>query len=129
METKNRWEDTGHDCPNCGGEILRRTDYLPDGSVSTYHQCPSCQAQWTPDWTPLREGFQRMLASGSGQKRVERLAHVPRWVWFTLLAMVFFILIRVGGGIVLRLLAVPLLIGITIWLIVRLGQDQGWWTF
>lgn len=128
METKNRWEDTGRDCPNCGGEILRRTDHLPDGSISVYNQCSGCEAQWTSDWAPLRTSAAEVINDRPGKRLVERLPPVPRWVWITLLAMVAFILMSIGGAIVFRLLIIPLILGLVVWLLFRLGQDQGWWS-
>ena len=129
METKNQWHDTGRDCPSCGGVILRRKDHLPDGSISIYNQCRTCEAQWSKDWQPLREGRPELLTGERGTRRLERLPAVPRWVWITLGLMFLFITFRLGGGVVLRLLLVPLGVGLMVWLIFRLGQDQGWWSF
>lgn len=128
METKTSWTDTGRDCPYCGGEILLRSDQLPDGSRSQYHQCRVCEAQWTTRWDKLRSGKLHKIAQQKPSNgRLEPIPHMPRWVWVSLLLVVTLIVIRFTGGTILRILLIPALAILMVWLLYRLGRDQGWW--
>lgn len=128
METKTSWTDTGRDCPYCGGEILLRSDQLPDGTLSQYHQCRVCEAQWTTKWDKVRPGkLHKISPQKSSGGRVEPIPQMPRWVWISLILVLGLIVIRFAGASAIRIMIVPVAAVIMIWLLYRLGRDQGWW--
>ena len=129
---RSTWEDTGKDCPYCGGAILQRIDLDEhEQVVLTLYECDTCAAQWDGSWHLLRPG--RRSGRTRNEERGEPTTYwqaddgsISTWVWIALF-VVTALFLRFGGAVFLRL-AIPFVVVSTLaFLIYRLGRDQEWW--
>lgn len=137
IETETTWEDSGFDCDHCGGVILKRIDRetgLPD---RIRLQCRECSCQWDLDGQLVRSGTGTYCKSVPVQKAelqsfdMDDVTHwlnlLSRNLWILLAVIAGVVLLRFGGGIVIRyLLPVVLIVG-SLYALLRYGQRQQWW--
>jgi hypothetical protein len=126
METKTTWDDTGRDCPFCGGQILRRTDEEPT-RITAYYQCQRCGAQWTLGNKLMRESNLPVAEKEGGL--AETLRDVPRWVWLLLGVALLVLVLRLSViGVLLMRFIVPVAF-LTVVLVVGYfyGKWMHWW--
>ncbi len=126
LETKTSWEDSGHDCDHCGGEVLRRTDYLPNGLTDVSLQCRNCGCQWAPDGTWLRVGNGRSCPTAH-QQQTDSPGWLSRRLFVGLGIILLIMMARLGGIGFLRYLLPLAVLGLVIWTVLRLGREYHWW--
>lgn len=139
IETKTTWKDSGFDCDHCGGEILKRTDHETGQPDRTCFQCRVCGCQWSLDGEILRIGDGAYCKAAARERgRVEQstfdVGDLTDWanklsknLWILLAIIAGVVLLRFGGGIVVRYLLPVLLLGGGAYLLLRYGRTQRWW--
>ncbi|RMH00302.1 MAG: hypothetical protein D6706_04230 [Chloroflexi bacterium] len=132
FETKSTWKDSGYDCDHCGGQVYRRTDFLPGKRKQTYYQCQSCGCQWGLNGGVLRVGNGRYCFQAQQERQETLVESVPAWLTShrTLLLIGFIVLLilfRFGGLMLLRLLIPLVLVGFVVYSIWKWGREQSWW--
>ncbi len=126
FETKTTWEDSGHDCEHCGGEVLRRVDTLPGGSVETLFQCRDCGCQWSEDGKWVRVGDGRFCQSAH-RRQTGLTGSYSRRLFIALGVLLLLLAARLGGIGALRFLLPLALLGAVVWTIFQLGRAYHWW--
>ena len=137
IETRTNWEDSGFDCEHCGGEILLRTDHetgLPDRKC---YQCRACSCQWSLDGELERVGSGEYCRAAARRRQetasfdvgdvIDWTNRLSKSLWILLAIIAGALLLRFGGGVVLRLVLPLLLAGVSVYLVVRYGRREGWW--
>lgn len=129
IETKTSWADSGFDCDHCGGRILRRTDQETGQPDRTCLQCEQCGCQWTLGRQPLRVGHRKGCRAAQSRRQLEStpLHNYDRWLLLVVGALFLFALLRFGGGLVIRYLLPILLVGVAVFILLRVGRRQEWW--
>jgi len=142
IDTSTIWKDSGFDCDHCGGEILERTDQESGQADFVCFQCRECGCQWTVGGDVLRigSGTHCKAAQRERQKQNEPgpLSDIPvdlnhwagllsRSLWVLLALIGGAILLRFGGGVVLRYLLPLIIIGGVGYFLIRYGKTQSWW--
>jgi predicted RNA-binding Zn-ribbon protein involved in translation (DUF1610 family) len=137
IETETTWQDSGFDCDHCGGEILERTDSETGRPDRTCYQCRACGCQWSLDGRVLRIGDGPHCKAAAREREgaaafdLGRLAEwankISRHLWILLAIIAGAVLLRFGGGIVLRYLLPVILLAVGAYLLLRYGQKQKWW--
>jgi hypothetical protein len=126
FETKTTWEDSGHDCNHCGGEVLKRTEQLPDGRTAVSLQCRECACQWALDGAWLKVGNGRACRAAHRESEGEPGQASRRLL--TILGVGLLLVIARYGGIGLLRYLVPLaVLGAVAWTIHKMGQEFHWW--
>jgi hypothetical protein len=137
IETETTWKDSGFDCDHCGGEILKRTDHETGQPDRTCFQCRVCGCQWSLDGQVLRVGDGDYCKAAAREREPEQafdVGDLTDWVnklsknlWILLAIIAGGVLLRFGGGIVLRYLLPVILLGVGAYLLLRYGRQQSWW--
>jgi predicted RNA-binding Zn-ribbon protein involved in translation (DUF1610 family) len=137
IETETTWKDSGFDCDHCGGEILERTDYETGRPDQTCYQCRNCGCQWSLDGQVQRIGdgpYCKAAARERDAVPAFDVGELTAWVnklsknlWILLAIIAGVILMRFGGGIVLRYLLPVIVLGAGAYVLLRYGQKQKWW--
>ncbi|MBK6709104.1 MAG: hypothetical protein IPG51_02015 [Chloroflexi bacterium] len=138
MKTKEQiWLDSGYDCDHCGGEILRQKGKRPVRPQSAFYRCQTCGCEWTMQGDVVhigtgefcREAQSRRLNPSSFDSADwwTRLRQIPGWAQIIIGLLLLIVFLRFGGFMVLRLLFVPALIGLIVYLVFRYGREQLWW--
>jgi hypothetical protein len=131
------WIDSGYDCDHCGGEVLRLKVKRPSRPNEAYYRCQVCGCEWTLQGDVVhigggefcRDAQSRRLSPASADPVdwLTRLNRIPRWLQVGIGLALLLVLLRFGGFMLFRLLLPLALIGIVIYLIIRLGREQQWW--
>ena len=137
IETETTWKDSGFDCDHCGGEILQRTDYETGQPDFTCYQCRNCGCQWTLAGDMLRVGngpYCKAAAREREPSPAVDIGELTDWVnklsknlWILLAIIAGVILLRFGGGVVVRYLFPVILLLVGGYVLLRYGQKQSWW--
>lgn len=137
IETETTWKDSGFDCDHCGGEILQRTDHETGQPDHTCFQCRVCGCQWALEGEVLRVGdgpYCKAAARARGREATVDVGDLTDWVnklsknlWILLAIIAGGVLLRFGGGIVLRYLLPVILLGVGGYVLLRYGRKQSWW--
>lgn len=132
LETKTIWDDSGHDCKHCGGEVLRRTDYLLNGLTDISLQCRECGCQWTLEGEWLRVGNGRSCRTAHHQQSNPMnlpgpLNQLSRRFWVGAGIVLLILMARWGGIGFLRYLLPLVVLGFVAWTLVRFGKEYHWW--
>ncbi|MEJ2747332.1 MAG: hypothetical protein P8183_05400 [Anaerolineae bacterium] len=126
FETKTTWEDSGHDCNHCGGEVLQRTEGMPDGGTAVSLQCRECGCRWSlaGDWLRVGNGRSCRTAYREDNGEPGQLARRS----LTILGVVVLLVIaRMGGIGALRYLVPLAILGAVAWTIHKVGQEFHLW--
>ncbi len=126
FETKTTWEDTGHDCAHCGGEVLKRIDSLPNGTTDVLFQCRNCGCQWAMDRTWLRVGNGRSCQKAHDQE-TNPTGYYSRRLMIGVGIVFLVVVARLGGIGALRYLLPLAALGLVAWWVIRLGKEFEWW--
>ncbi len=126
FETKSTWEDSGHDCSHCGGEVLQRTEQLPDGSTAVSLQCRECSCQWSPDGEWLKVGSSRACQTAYRQSKGEP-GQISRRLLIILGVVLLLAVARFGGIGALRFLIPLVIVGAIGWTVYRVGREFNLW--
>lgn len=129
IETKTVWDDTGYDCDHCGGRLLRRTDHETGQPDRQCFQCEGCGCQWTADHHSLRVGsgpFCR-VAQRERVSKPDLVDRYSRWLVAGLGVVALLLMMRFGGGLVLRLALPVVAIALVVIVARRYGRRAGWW--
>lgn len=123
IEARTYWQDSGYDCDHCGGRILVRTDTETGQPDRQCYQCEQCSCQWTLDRRPLRVG-KRPECKAAQTERLEdgqgrTLLGASHLLVIILLSLAALLLIRFGGGALLRWVLPALVIGAGLYLVLR----------
>ena len=129
IETRTSWTDSGYDCDHCGGRILKRTDYETGEPDRTCLQCEQCGCQWTLSRETLRVGHRKECRAAQRLRQSQQTPARPydQWLLVVVAAVTLFLLLRFGGGGLLRFLLPIALLGITLFVLVRIGREREWW--
>lgn len=130
IETDTIWQDAGYDCDHCGGRILRRTDRETGLRDRTCYQCEQCSCQWTLERQPLRVGTTAACRAAQRQRAAEAEAGglpYSRWLLMALGVVVALVLLRFGGGALLRGLLPLLLVGLAAVVVWYIARRNGRW--
>lgn len=132
IETETKWEDSGFDCEHCGGEILLRTDSETGRADFQCYQCKECACQWLlgGDLYRVGDGAQCKKAAKNnteGEGIAYWVEKLSRSLWILLAIIAGVMLLRFGGGLVMRLLLPLVVIGVLGYVLVRYGRTQEWW--
>jgi len=139
IETKTTWKDSGFDCEHCGGEIYERTDHEPGRPDFVCFQCRACGCQWSLDGEVLRVGDGPYCKAAARRRTPEPsfdfnagdltdLANkLSKNLWILLAIIAGVILLRFGGGIVVRYLLPVVLLGGAAYVLLRYGRTHEWW--
>lgn len=126
FETKTTWEDSGHDCNHCGGEVLKRTEQMPDGRTAVSLQCRECACQWALDGTWLKVGNGR--ACRAAQRESEGNPGLASRRLLTIFGVGLLLVIARYGGIGLLRYLIPLtILGFVSWTIYKSGRELHLW--
>ncbi|MCP4423541.1 MAG: hypothetical protein GY803_03520 [Chloroflexi bacterium] len=126
FETKTTWQDSGHDCEHCGGEVLKRTDGLPNGVIDVFLQCRDCGCQWAEDGEWLRVGNGRSCQTAHRQQ-TNPAGWASRRLFIALGVLLLLVIARLGGMGALRYLLPLAIAGLVAWTVMRLGREFEWW--
>jgi hypothetical protein len=126
FETTTTWEDSGHDCNHCGGEVLKRTEQMPDGTTAVSLQCRECACQWSLDGAWLKVGNGRACRAAYHEYKGEP-GLLSRRLWIILGVILLFVIARLGGFGALRYLIPLLILGAIAWTIHRVGREYHLW--
>ncbi len=126
FETKTTWEDSGHDCNHCGGEVLKRTEEMPDGSTAVSLQCRECACQWALDGTWLKVGNGRACRAAHRESEREP-GQISRRLLTILVVGLLLVLARFGGIGLLRYFIPLAILGAVAWTIHKVGREYHWW--
>ena len=136
------WEDSGFDCNHCGGEIHKRIDRELGHHKTTSFQCRQCQCQWSIHGALLTVGnsptcqTEVRTAVRKRPKPKQIAPAIPtiptQWISPRLLAIVAAVfvglfLLRFAGGLVFKFFFPALILGVIVYLVFRMGQQQEWW--
>ena len=142
IDTDTTWKDSGFDCDHCGGEILERTDRETGQADFICYQCRECGCQWTVGGDVLRIGSGTHCKSAQRERQRQNepnpLSEIPidlnywagllsRSLWILLALIAGAILLRFGGGVVVRYLLPLVVIGGVGYFLVRYGKTKSWW--
>ncbi|MCA9952630.1 MAG: hypothetical protein KDE48_23435 [Anaerolineales bacterium] len=131
IETETRWEDSGFDCEHCGGEILLRTDIETGRADFQCYQCKECACQWllSGDLHRIGDGAQckKAAKASEAEGEVHWVDRLSRSLWILLAIIAGVMLLRFGGGLVIRLLLPLIALGVLGYVLVRYGRTQEWW--
>ncbi len=137
IETETTWKDSGFDCDHCGGEILKRTDRETGRPDISCYQCKECGCQWSMDGDLERVGggpYCKAAAREQGETAAVDMGRLADWVnklsknlWILLAVVAGIVLLRFGGGIVIRYVLPLVIIGVGGYFLVRYGRAQSWW--
>jgi hypothetical protein len=129
IETRTGWEDTGFDCDHCGGRVLKRTDYETGQPDRVCLQCEQCGCQWALDRRPLRAGHRKGCRTAQRRRQIEMLPTINynRWLLVGIAALALLLFLRFGGAALARFVLPLVLVGIAIFILVRIGREQEWW--
>jgi hypothetical protein len=126
FETKTTWEDSGHDCNHCGGEVLQRTEQMPDGTTAVSLQCRECGCRWSLAGEWLQVGNGRACRAAHREQKGEPGQLSRRLL--TILGVVLLLVIARYGGIGLLRYLIPLVIlGAVAWTIHKVGREYHLW--
>jgi hypothetical protein len=126
FETKTTWEDSGHDCSHCGGEVLKRTEQMPDGTTAVSLQCRECGCQWSLDGEWLKVGNGRACQAAHRENKGEP-RQLSRRLTNVAIVLLLLAIARFGGIGALRYL-IPLAVLAAIgWTIHKVGREFQWW--
>ncbi len=126
FETRTTWEDSGHDCDHCGGEVLRRTEALPNGTMDVSFQCRDCNCRWTVKGKWLQVGNGRSCQTAYRQNKSEG-SQYSRRLFMILGVALLLAAARFGGIGALRYLLPLAVIGLIVWTALRLGREYHLW--
>jgi hypothetical protein len=138
IETRTTWKDSGFDCDHCGGEIYERTDHETGRPDQVCFQCRACGCQWSPDGDVLRIGDGPYCKAAARRRMPESsefdVGDLTNWanklsknLWILLAVIAGAILLRFGGGIVVRYLLPVILLGGAAYVLLHYGRKQEWW--
>jgi len=129
IETKTSWTDSGYDCDHCGGRILKRTDYETGQPDRSCLQCEQCGCQWTLNRQPLRVGHSKGCRAAQSRRQIETepTRNYNRWLLVGVAMLAFLLFLRFGGFTLLRFLLPVALVGIAIFVLLRIGREKEWW--
>jgi hypothetical protein len=126
FETKTIWQDSGHDCNHCGGEVLQRTEELPDGTTAVSLQCRECACQWSLDGEWLKVGHGRACRAAYRRSKGEP-GQLSRRLLIILGVVLLLAVARMGGIGALRYLLPLAILGVIAWTIHKVGREHHLW--
>jgi hypothetical protein len=126
FETKSTWEDSGHDCSHCGGEVLKRTEQMPDGKTAVSLQCRDCSCQWSLDGKWVKVGNGRACQTAHRQSKGEP-GQLSRRLLIILGVVLLLAIARFGGIGALRYLIPLAILGAIGWTIYKVGREYHLW--
>ena len=126
FETTTTWEDSGHDCNHCGGEVLQRSAGMPDGTTAVSLQCRECGCQWSlaGEWVKVGNGRACQAAYRKSQGEPGQLS---RRLLTILGVTLLLVIARLGGIGALRYLVPLLVLTAVAWTTHKWGREFQWW--
>lgn len=131
IETSTTWKDSGYDCDHCGGKIMTRIDHETGQPDLIRYQCEECGCLWSESGEVERVGSGEYCKAAQrardGRSEPEWTRLLSRSLWILLALIAGVILLRFGGGLVLRFVLPLVLLGGAAYLLFRYGQQRMWW--
>lgn len=130
VETSTTWEDSGFDCDHCGGRVLKRIDRETGLRDRVCFQCEQCSCQWTLERRPLRVGTTPACRAAQRDRAGQAEAGpgtLVRWPVIVLGVLLLLVMLRLGGGAVLRGILPFVVLAVVASVALFYGRRQGWW--